>query len=167
MRLGCGISPVKKLMDAGVNVALGTDGAASACSLSILEEMRLAGLLAKGSSLDPSALPCADLIDMATINGAKALGLENQIGSIEVGKEADLIALDLGSVETLPVLDIFSTVVYNIDRKCLSRTWVRGVGVVKKQRGILRMPHRESILSKSNVVSWQNRVYEILQGGYP
>ncbi|MCD8340476.1 MAG: amidohydrolase family protein [Burkholderiales bacterium] len=167
MRLGCGISPVRKLLEAGVNVALGTDGAASACRLSILDEMRLAGLLAKGISQDPSVLPCADLIDMATINGAKALGLEKKIGSIENGKEADLIAFELKSVETLPVLDIFSTVVYNIDRKCLSRIWVRGFGVVEKQRGVLQIPHRESILLNSDVVSWQNRVYEILQGGYP
>ncbi len=164
MRLGCGPSPIKALVDAGVNVALGTDGAASACSLNMFQEMRLTGMLSKGINRDPTALTCVQLLDMATINGAKALGLERDIGSIEPGKKADLIALDMSTINTLPILDIFSTVVYNTSREFVSRVWVNGELVVQKQQNIQKLPHIEAILLKSDLMSWQNRVCEILRG---
>ena len=95
MRLGCGASPVVKLLKAGVNVALGTDGAASACSLSMFEQMRTAGLIAKGFSQDPTQLTVNQIIRMATINGANALKLDREVGSLAVGKSADLAAIDI------------------------------------------------------------------------
>ncbi len=165
MRLGCGVSPVARLLDHGVNVALGTDGAASACSLSLLGEMRLAGILAKGTARDPTAMSNPDILDAATINGAKALMLEDKIGTVEPGKRADLISVDLTHLFTIPVLDVLSTLIYNIGRECISNVWVDGRHVVKKQHDLLKTPNKEWLLLKSNVNSWQNRVYEILQGG--
>ncbi len=95
LKLASGICPVAALLDQGVNLCLGTDGAASNNDLDLLGEMRTAALLAKGSSGNASACSARQAIEMATINGARALGMADQIGSIEVGKKADLIALDL------------------------------------------------------------------------
>ena len=115
MRLGCGASPVVKLLKAGVNVALGTDGAANACSLSMFEQMRTAGLIAKGFSQDPTQLTVNQIIRMATINGANALKLDREVGSLAVGKFADLAVIDMSQLVTMPVLDVLSNVIYAVE----------------------------------------------------
>ncbi len=97
LKLASGIAPVAELVRRGVNVALGTDGAASNNRLDVFGEARLAALLAKGVSGDAGAIPAADALQMATLNGARALGLERDIGSLEPDKQADVIAVDLGA----------------------------------------------------------------------
>lgn len=126
LKLASGICPVAGLMERGVNVALGTDGAASNNDLDMFGEMRTAGLLAKLDTGDPEALPAARLLSMATIHGARALGLEEEIGSIEPGKAADLVAIDLDAPETQPVHHVISTLVYAASRFQITDVWVAG-----------------------------------------
>jgi 5-methylthioadenosine/S-adenosylhomocysteine deaminase len=109
-----------------VNVALGTDGAASNNDLDMFSEMRTAALLAKGITGDPRSLPARTAIAMATINGARALGVDGAIGSLVPGKEADLIAVDLGAPETQPVFDPIAQIVYSASRSQVTDVWVAG-----------------------------------------
>lgn len=103
LKLASGFCPVARLAAAGVNVALGTDGAASSNDLDLLGELRTATLLGKGVAGDAAALPAADALRMVTISSARALGLEQDIGSLEIGKSADIVAVDLSYPETEPV----------------------------------------------------------------
>ena len=126
LKLASGICPVAELDRRGVNVAIGTDGAASNNTLDMFAEMRLAALLAKGASGDPESVPAQRALSMATIHAARALGMEDRIGSIEVGKQADLVAVDLGSLETQPVHHVISQLVYACGRHQVSHVWVAG-----------------------------------------
>jgi 5-methylthioadenosine/S-adenosylhomocysteine deaminase len=126
LKLASGIAPVGELLGAGVNVALGTDGAASNNRLDMFEEMRLAALLAKGATGDAAALPAERALAMATIDGARALGLEDRIGSIEAGKQADLIAVDLDAIDLAPCFHPLSHLVYAASRRDVSHVWVGG-----------------------------------------
>ena len=102
MKLASGIAPVSKLMDNGICVSLGTDGASSNNNLDLIEEMKIASLLQKVSTLDPNVLNSDETIAMATIKGAEALGMDSEIGSVEVGKKADLILIDTNSANMTP-----------------------------------------------------------------
>jgi 5-methylthioadenosine/S-adenosylhomocysteine deaminase len=130
MKLASGIAPVAALLGAGVNVALGTDGAASNNRLDILGEMRLASLLAKVATGDAAALPAATVLAMATINGARALGMDGVTGSLVPGKEADVVAVDLSALSMQPVFDPLSHLVNVAGRECVSDVWVRGDRIV-------------------------------------
>lgn len=125
LKLGSGIAPVAEMVAAGVNVALGTDGAASNNRLDMFAEMRLAALLAKSRG-DATALPAASVLEMATLNGAKALGLEETVGSIEPGKWADMVAVDFSSSDMQPCFDPISHLVYVAGREHVSHSWVAG-----------------------------------------
>lgn len=126
MKLASGQCEVQALMDAGVNVALGTDGAASNNDLDLLGEMRLAALLAKAVSGDASALPAHRALEMATLNGARALGMESEVGSLEPGKYADLTAIDLDRLNTQPIHNPLSQLVYAAQESQVSHVWCGG-----------------------------------------
>ena len=113
-------------MNQGVNVGLGTDGAASNNRLDIFAEMRLSALLAKGISGDATAVPAHQALEMATINAAKAMSLDDKIGSIEIGKIADLTAVKLGDLNISPCYDPISHLVYVCGREHVTHTWVAG-----------------------------------------
>lgn len=132
LKLASGIAPIAKLIRAGVNVAVGTDGAASNNDLDLLGEIRTAAFIAKVSGTDPTHLPAEEAIKMVTLNGAKALGLESKIGSLEIGKLADIIALDLSSYLTQPVFNPISHLVYATNRLQVSDVWVGGKQLLKK-----------------------------------
>lgn len=134
LKLASGFCPVASLQAAGVNVALGTDGAASNNDLDMLSEMRTAALLAKGVAGDPCAVPAATALNMATLAGARALGLDADIGSLESGKLADITAIDLTGVATQPVYDPISQIVYSASRGDVSDVWVGGRRVVSERR---------------------------------
>lgn len=125
-KLASGVAPVRRLLDAGVNVALGTDGSASANDLDLWMAMRLAGFIAGLVHDDPSELSATDLVRMATINGAKALGRFNDLGSIEVGKRADLVVMRSDSAAMLPSYDARSTLVYSASRADVRHVVVDG-----------------------------------------
>jgi 5-methylthioadenosine/S-adenosylhomocysteine deaminase len=126
LKLASGFCPVQRLVERGVNVALGTDGAASNNDLDMFGEMRSAALLAKGVSGDARALPAHQVLRMATLNGATALGIAEETGSLEPGKSADIVAVDLGQVETQPVYNPVSQIVYAATRQQVSDVWVAG-----------------------------------------
>jgi 5-methylthioadenosine/S-adenosylhomocysteine deaminase len=133
LKLASGFCPVSVLLDAGVNVALGTDGAASNNDLDIFSEMRTAALLAKGVAGNPEALPAEVALRMATINGARALGLDGKTGSLEAGKEADIVAVKFDTIETTPVYDPVSHLVYSCGREQVSDVWIAGRHVMKNR----------------------------------
>ena len=126
LKLASGIAPVTRLMQAGVNVGFGTDGAASNNRLDLFAEMRLAALLAKGASGNAAALPAAAALKAATLDAARALNLDSQIGSITVGKRADLVAVDLHALSSLPVFDPVSHLLYVAGREHVTHVWVDG-----------------------------------------
>jgi len=126
LKLASGIAPVTKLVGAGVNIGLGTDGAASNNRLDLFAEMRLAALLAKGASGDAATLPAAAALKMATLDAARALNLDDRIGSIVPGKRADLVAVDLHALSSQPVFDPVSHLVYVAGREDVTHVWVDG-----------------------------------------
>lgn len=126
MKLASGFSPVPELLQAGVNVALGTDSCASNNNLDMFIEMRLAALLHKGHGNDASAMPAWQVLQMATLNGARVMGMEDQLGSLEQGKLADIIAVDLDAINTQPVYDPVSALVYSAHSRQVSHSWVNG-----------------------------------------
>lgn len=126
LKLAAGFCPVTELLAAGVNVALGTDGAASNNDLDMLGEMRTAALLAKGVSGDPAAVPATTALRMATLNGATALGLGHEVGSLEPGKAADMTAIRMDTTSTLPMYSLYSQLVYSTHRGQVSDVWVAG-----------------------------------------
>ena len=134
LKLASGICPVASLLRAGVNVSLGTDGAASNNDLDLLAEAQTAALLAKGISGDAEVVNAFQALEMITINGARALGMENRIGSIEAGKEADLCAIDLSAPETQPLHHVVSQVIYAASRRQVSDVWVSGRRVLDNGR---------------------------------
>ncbi|MGB5455050.1 MAG: amidohydrolase family protein, partial [Gammaproteobacteria bacterium] len=133
LKLASGFCPVSELLKSGVNVALGTDGAASNNDLDMLGEMRSAALLAKGVAADPTALPASAALRMATINGARALAIDDRVGSLEAGKQADIVAINMSSIETTPVYDPLSHLVYSCGRDQVSDVWIAGRHVMKNR----------------------------------
>ncbi|MDT8407366.1 MAG: TRZ/ATZ family hydrolase [Methylococcales bacterium] len=134
LKLASGFAPIARCLDAGINVALGTDGAASNNDLNMLGEMRTAALVAKAVAGDATALPAHQALRMATLNGAKALGLDEQIGSLVPGKAADMIAIDLNDLETQPLYCPASQLVYSASRDQVSDVWVAGKALLKDKR---------------------------------
>ncbi|MDX1593724.1 MAG: TRZ/ATZ family hydrolase [Gammaproteobacteria bacterium] len=134
LKLASGYCPVARLQAAGVTVALGSDGAASNNDLDLFGEMRLAALLAKAVSGDASALPAARALEMATLDGARALGWDDEIGSLLPGKAADLVAVRLAGIETEPLYHPLSQIVYALDRGRVSDVWVAGQHLLRERR---------------------------------
>ncbi len=126
LKLASGFCPIERLWLAGINVAVGTDGAASNNDLDLLGETRTAALLAKAVANSATALDAHRALRMATLNGARALGLESEIGSIELGKAADLVAFDLSGLAQQPVYDPVSQLIYATGRDCVKHLWVAG-----------------------------------------
>ena len=126
LKLASGFCPVARLQQSQVNVALGTDGAASNNDLDLLGEMHTAALLGKGVAGDASALPAHAVLRMATLDGARALGLDEEIGSLVPGKSADLVAVNLATPETVPVYHPLSQLVYAAGREQVTDVWVAG-----------------------------------------
>lgn len=159
LKLASGFCPVKQLMDAGVNVALGTDSASSNNDLSMLGEMHTASLLAKGVSRNATALSAMQTVQMATINGAKALGIDQVTGSLEVGKYADIIAIDFSSLELNPVYDPVANLVYSTSREQVSDAWVAGRHLLKDRE--LTTLNEQEIVRKTQ--QWNVRIQAELE----
>ena len=143
------------MLKAGVNIALGTDGAASNNDLDMIGEMRTAALLAKTVADNASAAPAHEVLRMATINGAKALGLDNEIGSLEKGKSADIVAINMNTLETQPMYNVASQLVYSATRNQVSNVWVAGQQLLK-DRVLTTIDDRE-ILQKA--ATWQQKIH--------
>ena len=130
LRLGCKIADITKYIENGINISLGTDGQGSGNNLDMFEAMKMAGLMQGGIHENEYKIESKDVIKLATINGAKALGMEDKIGSIEEGKEADIIIVDisnkLDNIKMIPNNDIISNLVYNTDGRNVETTIVAG-----------------------------------------
>jgi 5-methylthioadenosine/S-adenosylhomocysteine deaminase len=154
LKLASGLCPVQKMMDAGVNVALGTDGAASNNDLDMFGEMRTAALLAKAVAKDATALPAASALRMATLNGAAALGLADELGSLTIGKSADVVAVRMDAIEYLPMYNPISQLVYAAGRERVTDVWIAGRHVLKDRR--LTTIDEEALAAKARV--WNTRI---------
>ncbi len=154
LKLASGFCPVAKLQQAGVNLALGTDGCASNNDLDMFGEMRTAALLAKGVSGDASALDAASALRMATLGGARALGFGERVGSIEPGKRADLVCVALDALETQPLYHVISQLVYATGRHQVCDVWIDGAA--KLADGVLVDLDVPAIRSKAR--EWQQRI---------
>lgn len=154
LKLASGFCPVDKLIRAGANVAIGTDGAASNNALDMFGEMRAAALLAKGVSGDATSVPAAQALRMATLNGARALGLEDNIGSLQAGKAADMTAVHLGAIETQPLYDPVSQLVYATGRHQVTDVWVAGKRLLHERQ--LTTLDERAILAKAR--QWRAKI---------
>ena len=154
LKLGGGIAPVARMRQSGINVGLGTDGAASNNRLDMFGEMRLAALLAKGSTGDASTLPAHAALRMATLDAANALGLGGEIGSITPGKAADLVAVSLKGLNTKPCYDPLSHLVHVAGRECVTHVWVNGKCCVDHK---MIVGDGQNDL-ESAIALWQNRL---------
>lgn len=154
LKLASGFCPVQKLLYAGINVAIGTDGAASNNDLSLLGELKTAALLAKAVAQDASALHAHTTLRMATLNGAMALGLEDKIGSLEVGKSADIAAMDLSHLHAQPIYDPVSQVIYNQSAQQVSHLWVNGECLLSE--GKLQTLDEKELKAKAKF--WQEKI---------
>lgn len=134
LKLASGICPLTALLEAGINVSLGTDGVASNNDLDLLAEAQTAALLAKGISGNAEAVNAFQALEMMTINGAQALGMEDRLGSLEPGKAADLCAIDLSHPETQPLHHVVSQLIYAASRRQVSDVWVAGRRVLESGR---------------------------------
>lgn len=161
LKLAAGLAPVAAMVAAGVNVALGTDSAASNNCLNVLAEAKLGALLAKGVSGDATAVPAATALAMATINGARAFGLEAITGSLEAGKKADVTVMKIANVVGCePVFSPLSAVVYAACRKDVSDVWVNGRRLVAD--GVVTALDVPAVVAKAE--GWRARIEECLQG---
>ena len=154
LKLASGLAPVGEMLAAGINVGLGTDGAASNNRLDLFTEMRLAALLAKGRSGDPSAVPAWQALEMATLGAARALGLDASIGSLKKGKCADITAVRIDAVEVSPCYDPHSHLAYASGREHVSHVWVNGE-LVLNDRELTTLDTREIIASAAY---WHQRI---------
>lgn len=154
MKLASGACPVDKLQAIGLNVALGTDSSASNNDLNMINEMRTAALLAKLTTLNPESLSAENVLKMATINGAKALGIDDITGSLEKGKVADFAAINLDHIETLPLYHPISQIVYAASRQQVDHVWVAGKQLMKN-RELLTLDEK-MLISKAK--AWGKKI---------
>jgi 5-methylthioadenosine/S-adenosylhomocysteine deaminase len=157
LKLASGFCRVYDLLEAGVNVALGTDGAASNNDLNLMGEMRTAALLAKGVAGFANAVPAEQALRMATLNGAKALGLDEEIGSLEVGKAADVLAVNLNDPHTQPLYHPCSQLVYAASSHQVRHVWIRGRQVVRDGEALTMDP--PAIIGAAR--EWGKRIAEV------
>jgi 5-methylthioadenosine/S-adenosylhomocysteine deaminase len=154
LKLASGFCPISKLLQLGINVAIGTDGSASNNDIDMLGETRTAALLAKGVAKKADALPAHQALRMATLNGAKALGMDHKIGSLEIGKQADLFAINLNHLETQPIYDVISTLIYSANRSQISDVWVAGKQLMQNHE--LTTINETNLLKKAQ--QWQGKI---------
>ena len=154
MKLASGTCAVTRLLNKGVNVALGTDSAASNNDLNLFGEMQTAALVAKMHDGDASSLPAAQALSLATIRGARAQGIDHLVGSLEVGKIADMIAVDLSKPETQPLYNPLSQLVYACNGSQVTHSWINGRAVMK-HRELTTIDQRDLA---ARVAHWQQRI---------
>jgi len=157
LKLGSGVFNYQDVSKSGITVALGTDGASSNNNLSMIEELRLASFLHKGVNVNPEILPASEVIRMATINGAKALGLENDIGSLEIGKKADLVILNTKLSNVWPPHDPYSLIAYCANDSNIDTTIINGQ-IVMKNRQLLTVDSQEVLSNaKESIIQIMDR----------
>lgn len=150
LKLGCGIAPINKMLEKGINVSLGTDGQGSGSNLDMFETMKYTALLQKGINENPQLLDAYEVLKMATINGAKALKLDEKIGTISENKEADIILIDLSEVITQPINNIFAEIVYNVKGNNVDTTIINGKVLMENK--IINIDEQETINKCKDII---------------
>lgn len=153
LNLGCGIAPIKKYLDNGINVCLGTDGAGSAINIDMFYHMAFVDLLQKGLYKDPTIMNAYDVLKLTTINGAKAFNLDDKIGSIEVGKKADIILLDYNDISVYPTADVISQVVHNTRNYHVITSIINGEVIMKDRKLTLDIDEENLKKEVDNIIS--------------
>jgi len=156
LKLASGIAPIARFAERGLNTGFGTDGAASNNRLDLFEEMRLAALLAKAASGRASSVPAESALHMATLGAARALGLDDSLGSLAPGKLADLIAVNLDTVSLSPVYHPISHLVYAATREDVSHVWVAGRLLLAQGR----LTGLDEVQLRAKARGWQTRIAE-------
>lgn len=156
MKLASGFCPVSALMEQSVNVGLGTDGGASNNDLDMFSEIRSAALLAKATSGNATNIPAHQALEMATINGAKALGLDNIIGSLEIGKRADITAISLDSLNSIPINNPISTLVYAVNASQVSHVWCAGQSLLTEGKLVTL----DETKIRRSALDWRQKIAE-------
>jgi 5-methylthioadenosine/S-adenosylhomocysteine deaminase len=154
LKLASGMSPIHSLMNEGINIALGTDSAASNNCLDLFSEMRIAALLAKAVSSDASALTDWQALEAATLGGARALAIDNKVGSLEIGKHADIIAIDFSQLEQQPLHQPIAQLVYTPCGHLVTHSWVDGKQLMSDRQLLTIDEHA----IKNKTRSWQNKI---------
>jgi 5-methylthioadenosine/S-adenosylhomocysteine deaminase len=155
MKLASGMAPIHDMIQSGINVALGTDGAASNNKLDMFSEMRLASLLAKNREQDPTVIPAPLALQMATLNGARALGREHDLGSLTTGKWADVVAVNMHHIGTALVADPIAELVYAADRSQVDHVWVAGEKLLT--HGVPEKVNQSILLAQASL--WRSNLY--------
>ena len=153
LKLGCGIAPIYKMFKNQIIISLGTDGQGSGCNLDMFETMRFTALLQKGVLENPKVFPAYEILKMATINGAKALKLDEKIGTIEEGKNADLIIINLDTANTNPINDVFSQIVYNANGTNVETTIVNGKILMENRKLKIDVDEKEIIKKCEEIIN--------------
>jgi 5-methylthioadenosine/S-adenosylhomocysteine deaminase len=151
LKLGCGIANINYMLEKGINISLGTDGQGSGSNLDMFEVMKFTALLQKGIEEKPEIIDAYEVLKMATINGAKALGLENTIGSIDVGKNADIIIIDLCAEVTQPINNVFASLVYNVKGTNVETSIIDGK-IVMENRKLTALVDEKQIFNKAKEI---------------
>ena len=153
LNLGCGIADIPKYIKNGINVCLGTDGQGSGNNLNMFYHMSIVDLLQKGIYQDPTVFSSYDVLKMATINGARALGMDDLVGSIEVGKKADIIILDMNKILTSPTPDIITQVVHNVLPENVDTTIINGEILMENNKLLLDINENELIEKVNSIIN--------------
>lgn len=150
LKLASGVAPIQKYLDKGITVGIGTDSCASNNNLDMFEEMKLAALLQKGINLDASHMPAKKVLEMVTIDGAKALFIDNHTGSLKVGKQADIIAIDINNTRFYPKNDILAHLIYSMNSSDISDSFIAGQWIMNNRK--LNF-NKEEIISKAENIA--------------
>ena len=153
LKLGCGIANINKMLENKINVSLGTDGQGSGSNLDLFEAMKYTALLQKGNTEDPEVMMAYDVLKIGTINGAKALSLEEKIGSITEGKQADLIIINLDNILVKPLNDLVSEIVYNIKGSDVETTIVEGRILMENRKLNVGIDEKEVYKKCEDIIS--------------
>ncbi|MDA1134262.1 MAG: TRZ/ATZ family hydrolase [Proteobacteria bacterium] len=157
LKLGSGIANIKGMIERDICIAIGTDGSASNNRLDILNELNIALLINKGVNHQADFMNPAELIKMATLNGAKSIGMEGRLGSLEKGKCADLIAVNMSSLEMKPIYDPLSSLLYSGNRSMVSHVWIGG-NMQMKERALINIDVDELL---NGLGAWQQKISQI------
>ncbi len=166
-KLASGVCKVPQMLAAGVNVALGCDGGPSNNDYDLIREMKLAAILHKGVTRDPLTVPAETVLEMATINGAKAVGMADQIGSLEVGKKADLVVIDFDRLHTTPNPNPISTLVYAATGGEVDSVMIDGKWIVRGQQLLTMDEEQVKVTARKHAVDLYKRAEIELKPGWP
>lgn len=152
LKLGDGVAPIPRLLQAGAQVTLGTDGPASSNDLDLWNVLRMAAILHRGVHQNPTLTPARQALRMVTIDAAKALGMDDRIGSLEAGKRADIILIDLNRPHLVPLFDVYSLLTYAVGREDVSTVVVNGK-VVVRDRKLLNLNEADTIAAVREIAA--------------